>query len=446
MSELGWRLLPIYKGRQAPCGGKPADQKITPSAAASQGTFAADDASASVRALGMIKGSAIFYDMEHYTTTDTACRTAVLQFLSAWTKELHRLGYVSGVYANLNLGARDLANVYNSRLYARPDALWIARYDGNSSLTGWAGISDSMWAVHQRAKQYRANVGQTYGGVTINIDIDNVDAPVGTTAFGYTVTSAGPLKARSGPGRSYPVVKQYPAGASVTVVCQAPGSTVGSTKVWDKLTDSTYVSDLYVSTPSSTGFSAPVTRCRYPYQVTASDGVNQRSAPGTSYSITGRLPGGGLAWLTCQQAGSKVGTTRIWDKISYRHCHRLLRSHPEFGELQQARAALLTRARRPPNKNGLRIRVLPKAPVPHGRTECGYAMCSLAPTGQGDPCAISCPPCTARWRSGVELAGEVFQAAVDLDRDHAVAGAKSAGDTQRRGEIGTGRGSGEDAL
>jgi len=319
VSELGWRLLPIYKGRQAPCGGKPADQKITPSAAASQGTFAADDSSASVKTLGMIKGSAIYYDMEHYTTTDTACRTAVLQFLSAWTKELHRLGYVSGVYANLNLGARDLANVYDSRLYARPDALWIARYDGNSSLTGWAGISDSMWAVHQRAKQYRANVSQTYGGVTINIDIDNVDAPVGTTAFGYTVTSAGPLKARSGPGRSYPVVKEYPAGASVTVVCQAPGSTVGGTKVWDKLTDSTYVSDLYVSTPSDTGFSAPVTRCRYPYQVTASDGVNQRSGPGTSYSITGRLPGGGLAWLTCQQAGSKVGTTRIWDKISYRH-------------------------------------------------------------------------------------------------------------------------------
>jgi uncharacterized protein YraI len=47
--------------------------------------------------------------------------------------------------------------------------------------------------------------------------------------------------------------------------------------------------------------------------------ANQRSGPGTSYSITGRLPGGGLAWLTCQQAGSKVGTTRIWDKISYRH-------------------------------------------------------------------------------------------------------------------------------
>lgn len=59
----------------------------------------------------MFKGGAIYYDMENYTTTDSACRGAVLTFLSAWTKELHHLGYVSGVYENLNLGARDLAGV-----------------------------------------------------------------------------------------------------------------------------------------------------------------------------------------------------------------------------------------------------------------------------------------------------------------------------------------------
>lgn len=178
VSALGWWLLPIYKGRQPRCGGKRADQKITLSAAASQGTFAADDAAASIRALGMIKGSAIYYDMENYTTADTACRTSVLRFLSTWTTELHRLGYVSGAYANLSLGARDLARVYQSRRYARPDALWIARYDGNPALTGWAGIPGSAWASRQRAKQYRADIRATYGGIRMVIDADNVDAPV----------------------------------------------------------------------------------------------------------------------------------------------------------------------------------------------------------------------------------------------------------------------------
>src|SRR5215471_9217659 len=161
VAGLGWRLLPIYKGLQAPCGGKPTDQKIIPAEAAAEGTSAADDAAASAQALGLIQGSAIYYDIEPYTTTDTTCRAAVLTFLSAWTTRLHRLGYVSGVYENLSFGALDLASSYFSVSYARPDALWIARWDGNPSLAGWQGIPDSRWAAHQRAKQYRRDVHRT---------------------------------------------------------------------------------------------------------------------------------------------------------------------------------------------------------------------------------------------------------------------------------------------
>lgn len=317
VSDLGWRLIPIYKGLQAPCGGKPDDAKINPSAAAAEGTAAADDASQQVKALGMVKGGAIYYDMEHYTTTNSACRNAVLTFLSAWTAELHKLGYVSGVYENLNLGARDLAGVYNSPAYARPDALWIARYDLDPSLTGWAGIADNLWAVHQRAKQYHADFSATYGGVRLTIDADNLDVPVATTAFTYQATAA--VRARSGPGPSYPLVKLYPKDADLAVVCQAPGPAVGTSPVWDKLGNGSYVTDYYVSTPSKTGYSAPVTRCRYPYQVIPAGGANERSGPGASYPVTGTLPGGALAWLSCQKAGSKVGATSIWDKIDNRH-------------------------------------------------------------------------------------------------------------------------------
>jgi uncharacterized protein YraI len=320
VSVLGWRLIPIFKGRQPPCGGKPTDLKIVPAAAASEGTWAAGNAAAQAKALGMIEGSAIYYDMEAYTAGVASCRNAVLTFLSAWTSQLHRLGYVAGVYENLNLGAADLAGAYNSASYARPDALWIARYDQNRALTGWAGIPDSRWAVHQRAKQFRADFSETYGGVTVTIDADNVDAPVATTAFGYHVTSgSNPAAARSGPGGSYPVVKTHPAGAAVAVVCQAPGSTFGTTTVWDKLTDGSYVTDFRVDTPSGTGYSAPVTRCQYPYQVTPATGARLRGGPGVSYPVTGSLPAGSLAWLVCQQAGTWVGKSRVWDKISYRH-------------------------------------------------------------------------------------------------------------------------------
>ena len=243
---------------------KPALQKIVPSEAASQGRAAADDAAAKAKALGMGYGSALYDDIENYATTNTACRAAVLRFVSGWTKELHRLGYLAGVYANFSSGAQDLSSVYTSTSYARPDALWIARWDQNASLARWAGIPGSRWAVHQRVKQYRGGHNQTYGGVTIKIDSDYVDAPVATVAHGYTVTSTSPLNARTGPSTSHAIVRTYAPGSTVQVVCQAPGSAVASTSVWDKLADGTYVTDYYLSTPSNTGYSAPLARCNTP--------------------------------------------------------------------------------------------------------------------------------------------------------------------------------------
>jgi hypothetical protein len=149
-----------------------------PAGAAAEGKAAATDAIAKAKARGLLPGSAFYNDIEPYSRTDTTCRTAVLKYLSAWTKELHARGYLSGVYMNLNLGAKDLSDVYNSTAYARPDALWIARYDGSSSLTGWANIANSMWAVHQRAKQYTNSHDETYGGVKINIDTTGWTRPL----------------------------------------------------------------------------------------------------------------------------------------------------------------------------------------------------------------------------------------------------------------------------
>ncbi|KAB1145010.1 DUF1906 domain-containing protein [Streptomyces luteolifulvus] len=321
VSKLKWRLIPIHKGLQPPCGARPTDAKIStsPATARSQGTAAAQQAVTAAKALGMLPGSALYNDIEHYSQTESVCRTAVLTYVSAWTKELHRIGYVSGVYMNLNLGAKQLADVYTSTTYARPDALWIARYDGVDSLKGWAGIADSKWAVHQRAKQYRGSHDETYGGVTLNIDNDRLDAPVATVAHPYKVTSTTPLNARTGPSTSYPVSGTHAPGSSVKVVCQAPGSKVGTTSVWDKLSNGSYVSDHYVSTPSGTGYSAPLPRCTYPYQVTAAGGLTERSGPGSGYTAVGTSPNGALAWVTCQRAGSTVGATKVWDRLDNGH-------------------------------------------------------------------------------------------------------------------------------
>lgn len=319
VAALGWGFLPVYKGLQPPCGGKPTDQKIIPAKAASEGTAAADDAAAQGKALGMLHGSAFYNDIENYSTTGQACRTAVLTYLSAWTRELHRLGYLSGEYANLSSGVPDLSGVYASASYARPDGVWAARYNGNPALTGWPGISDQKWAVHQRARQYQGGHDETYGGVTINIDNDNVDAPAATVALGYTATGKNPVKARTGPGTSYPYVRTYQPGTAVQVICQAHGSPFGTTSVWDRLNDGTFVTDYRVSTLSKTSYSPAVPRCTYPYQVTAVSGLTEHTGPGGAYPPAGLLPNGALGWVTCQQAGSTVAGTRVWDKLRDGH-------------------------------------------------------------------------------------------------------------------------------
>lgn len=323
VSKRQWRLLPIYVGLQPPCLFtsrldrviKPAAQGIGPAAAASEGIAAADDAAAKAQALGMRSGSALYDYIEKYPTADATCTNAVQGFVSAWTRELHRLGFLAGVYANFSPGARDLSSLYDSASFGRPDALWAARRDGNPSLTGWAAIPDGQWARHQRAKQYRGPHNETYGGATIHIDSDNLDAPVATVAYGYTITSPRGLNARTGPSTSYPIARSYAPSSTVQVVCQAPGSAVATSNVWDKLTDGTYVADFYVSTPSNTGYSTPLPRCVYPYQVTNSAGLDERSGPGTSNPVSGQLPYGALAWVVCQNGGSATGTTSVWDEL-----------------------------------------------------------------------------------------------------------------------------------
>lgn len=313
-SLQGWRIIPIYVGHQAPCTGRPNATKFASNTAGALGTADAADAVLQAQALGMLPGSAIYGDLEHYSPTDAACRAAVLTYVSAWTIELHRLGYLAGIYANRFSGAKHLSEAYIAPTYARPDVLWMARWDGIATLTDWAGIPNAHWSNHQRGKQFRGDHDETHGGVKINIDSDLFDAPVATVGYAYQITSSANLNGRSGPKTSTPIVQSYAPAATVGVVCQTAGTKIGTTSVWNKLTDGNYVSDYYVSTPSNTSYSAPLPRCTYPFQVTIPT-LNKRAGPGPSYAISGTLPAGALGWVTCQRPGSKVGTTSVWDKL-----------------------------------------------------------------------------------------------------------------------------------
>lgn len=314
VTAMGWRLVPVYLGLQAPCSTRTGALKMSTTASNRDGVREADDAVAKAKALGILPGSAIYNDLEHYDNTNATCRSAVLHYLSAWTKELHVQRYVSGVYGHQNSGAPDLAAAYNSSSYARPDALWIARWDNNSSLTGWPTVPNTFWAVGQRGKQYRGDHSETYGGVTLTIDNDRFDAPVASVVYRNTVRTT--IYAYSGPSTAYPVKTKIAANGGVGIVCQTFGPKVGTTTVWDKLVDGTYVTDYFVRTPNKPGYSPPIPGCSFPFQTTVNY-LTRRHGPGTSYAAyPSSLPIGSLAWITCQAAGPKVGTTTVWNRLS----------------------------------------------------------------------------------------------------------------------------------
>jgi hypothetical protein len=174
----GWHPIPTYVGLQAPTSSCGSCAKLSPAAATSQGVAAANDAVEDARAVAIGPGSAIFFDMESYSTGGSAS-SATLNFLTAWTSRLHALGYSSGVYSSGASGIADLAAKLSSG-YLEPDNLWSANWNGSPASDPY--VPAGSWSGH-RIHQYRGGHDETYGGVTIDIDNDYVEGATGAAAL-----------------------------------------------------------------------------------------------------------------------------------------------------------------------------------------------------------------------------------------------------------------------
>jgi hypothetical protein len=170
----GWHLIPTYVGLQAPTSACSSCAKLSSSygRAAIQGAEAADDAVADAQSVGMGPGSPIYFDMEAYARSSSAT-AATLTFLSAWTEQIHALGYSSGVYSSGASGILDLGRAIGGS-YLLPDNVWSANWNGAQS-TLESYLPSTAWADHQRIHQYRGGHNETYGLMTINLDNNYVE-------------------------------------------------------------------------------------------------------------------------------------------------------------------------------------------------------------------------------------------------------------------------------
>ncbi|SDJ02615.1 Peptidoglycan-binding (PGRP) domain of peptidoglycan hydrolases-containing protein [Lentzea albidocapillata subsp. violacea] len=190
----GWHLLPLYVGRQAPCSTTQSFRMSGDAATArDQGRANAGDAISRASALGLGQDVVLYNDMEHYDSSNTACRTAVLSYLTGWTERLHEAGHHSGVYSSAASGIRDLATVYRSATHARPDVIDFAWWNGVADTNAGSHVPSTYWSNHQRIHQYRGDFQETWGGVRIFIDANQVDLapPVNRDFPAYPTISRG---------------------------------------------------------------------------------------------------------------------------------------------------------------------------------------------------------------------------------------------------------------
>jgi hypothetical protein len=190
----GWKLLPITLGPQASCQPRfprySDDFKISAfrgngryPRAREMGRASGATTVADAKRLGLSPGSTLWYDLEGFDNTDTACRESALAFVSEWVTTVKAQGYLTGVYSSASSGIKVIDDARASKAAGNrlPDRIWLARWDGEAN-TSTSYIREDGWRPGGRVKQYRGGHDETWGGVRINIDTNYLDLGQGMVA------------------------------------------------------------------------------------------------------------------------------------------------------------------------------------------------------------------------------------------------------------------------
>ncbi len=251
---LGWNLTPVYLGLQAPdacSSGNYWHMSGDPGTAAAQGAQSARSAAVSAGRLGIETGNPIYADIENYSA---GCSEAVLAFVSGWSSQLAALGYVPGVYGSRSSLMADLTAAVGRTDVTLPAALWIGTGNGNPGVYGLGTPPDAYWANSQRINQYRLNVVESYGGRSLNIDVNAIDGPVVparsaaavTTGTLRTVTPTRIVDSRSGLGLSGRIGSDQAPSVRVAGVGGVPASGVSAVVATVTVTEPTAPGNLAV--------------------------------------------------------------------------------------------------------------------------------------------------------------------------------------------------------
>lgn len=187
----GWNFILTWVGPQAPCTTFNSRMDYNPAISYTQGRSEADLAADASARLGFFGDAVIYYDVEGYSSSNASCRAAVSAFMRGWAERLHERSLKAGGYGGAcSSSVKDWAN--NDPI---PDDVWLAHWSTpavySPTVTVWNApcVSNSLWANHQRIKQYAGGHTETYGGVGLIIDSNVLDGQV-TNLFGANPPAA----------------------------------------------------------------------------------------------------------------------------------------------------------------------------------------------------------------------------------------------------------------
>ncbi|MET7639330.1 glycoside hydrolase domain-containing protein [Streptomyces sp. NPDC005438] len=180
VDDSGWSVLPIYVGSQSPCvrSENKRHVRMESSDGWGQGVREAEDAVNRARGLGIAKDSPVYLDMEAYDRSDRDCADTTLSFVKGWSERVRQLGYLAGYYSSADSGIAHLASARRAGHQGLPDVVWFARWKGTPSVDAEPVLGREDWKPHRRVHQYEGNVVRRYGGYRMQIDSNQVDAPV----------------------------------------------------------------------------------------------------------------------------------------------------------------------------------------------------------------------------------------------------------------------------
>jgi PKD repeat protein len=197
MRAQGWTFIPTWVGPQAPCTNFTHKFSYDVNQAFIQGKDEAYYATARLAEFGLTEAdmtdSVVYYDLEGYDGTNTACREAAKAFINGWVSHLHDFTNLAGVYGGTlcDSGLTNYLSIPNV-----PDVVWPARwylpagqgtYDPNASVWDLGTcFPTTVWNSHQRIRQYAGDHFETWGGSRspYSIDSDVLDGVVALPYFG----------------------------------------------------------------------------------------------------------------------------------------------------------------------------------------------------------------------------------------------------------------------